>query len=183
MQAIGDGNGGPGSLVFGSMSFDYGPTLGIPVYLIADAAGMFGAVQAGLAVDQVITGGAVSSTDAPSALVPFAQYLPNGNELGAVPFAMTNLDVLQDGDADNLCGTTGGSGALDPTALAPGNLCDDGVSGIRMGTAPFPGHGANFDMTSMTVTAITTTVPVPAAVWLFGSGLLGLVGVARRKAA
>jgi len=27
-----------------------------------------------------------------------------------------------------------------------------------------------------------TAVPVPAAVWLFGSGLLGLVGVARRKA-
>lgn len=28
-----------------------------------------------------------------------------------------------------------------------------------------------------------STVPVPAAVWLFGSGLLGLIGVARRKAA
>jgi hypothetical protein len=28
-----------------------------------------------------------------------------------------------------------------------------------------------------------TTVPVPAAVWLFGSGLLGLIGMARRKAA
>ena len=27
-----------------------------------------------------------------------------------------------------------------------------------------------------------STVPVPAAVWLFGSGLLGLVGLARRKA-
>jgi hypothetical protein len=27
-----------------------------------------------------------------------------------------------------------------------------------------------------------TVVPVPAAVWLFGSGLIGLVGVARRKA-
>lgn len=27
----------------------------------------------------------------------------------------------------------------------------------------------------------STAVPVPAAVWLFGSGLLGLVGVARRK--
>ncbi|MGB5472528.1 MAG: DNRLRE domain-containing protein [Gammaproteobacteria bacterium] len=26
-----------------------------------------------------------------------------------------------------------------------------------------------------------TTVPVPAAVWLFGSGLLGLIGVARRR--
>ena len=28
-----------------------------------------------------------------------------------------------------------------------------------------------------------TTVPVPAAVWLFGSGLIGLAGAARRKAA
>jgi len=27
-----------------------------------------------------------------------------------------------------------------------------------------------------------SAVPVPAAVWLFDSGLLGLVGVARRKA-
>jgi len=27
-----------------------------------------------------------------------------------------------------------------------------------------------------------SSVPVPAAVWLFGSGLLGLVGIARRKA-
>ncbi|MCK4707388.1 MAG: VPLPA-CTERM sorting domain-containing protein [Gammaproteobacteria bacterium] len=27
----------------------------------------------------------------------------------------------------------------------------------------------------------TSTVPVPAAVWLFGSGLLGLIGVARRR--
>jgi hypothetical protein len=29
----------------------------------------------------------------------------------------------------------------------------------------------------------TTVVPVPAAVWLFGSGLLGLVGIARGKKA
>ena len=28
-----------------------------------------------------------------------------------------------------------------------------------------------------------SSVPVPAAVWLFGSGLLGLIGVARRKKA
>jgi hypothetical protein len=29
--------------------------------------------------------------------------------------------------------------------------------------------------------ASTTEVPVPAAVWLFGSGLIGLAGLARRK--
>lgn len=37
--------------------------------------------------------------------------------------------------------------------------------------------GAHWDI-NMDLTA----VPVPAAVWLFGSGLIGLVGVARRKA-
>jgi hypothetical protein len=29
--------------------------------------------------------------------------------------------------------------------------------------------------------AIASAVPVPAAVWLFGSGLIGLIGIARRK--
>ncbi len=26
-----------------------------------------------------------------------------------------------------------------------------------------------------------TVVPIPAAIWLFGSGLIGLIGIARRK--
>ena len=30
-------------------------------------------------------------------------------------------------------------------------------------------------------TAIGSAVPIPAAVWLFGSGLIGLIGIARRK--
>ena len=29
----------------------------------------------------------------------------------------------------------------------------------------------------------TVVIPIPAAVWLFGSGLLGLIGIARRKKA
>ena len=36
---------------------------------------------------------------------------------------------------------------------------------------------------NIAVTTEFSTVPVPAAIWLFGSGLLGLVGVARRKKA
>ena len=31
------------------------------------------------------------------------------------------------------------------------------------------------------LTPATVPVPVPAAVWLFGSGLIGLIGVGRRK--
>lgn len=50
----------------------------------------------------------------------------------------------------------------------------NGTPGAGMIDGPFPGFSANFNMTA---------VPVPAAVWLFGSGLLGLVGVARRKKA
>ena len=34
---------------------------------------------------------------------------------------------------------------------------------------------------NITLNITATTVPIPAAVWLFGSGLLGLIGVARRK--
>lgn len=39
------------------------------------------------------------------------------------------------------------------------------------------GSGTNWDM------AYASAVPVPSAVWLFGSGLLGVVGMARRKRA
>lgn len=35
----------------------------------------------------------------------------------------------------------------------------------------------------VTLTAIDMpAVPIPAAVWMFGSGLIGLIGLARRKA-
>jgi hypothetical protein len=33
---------------------------------------------------------------------------------------------------------------------------------------------------SLTVLSVNP-VPVPAAVWLFGSGLIGLIGIVRRK--
>lgn len=46
-------------------------------------------------------------------------------------------------------------------------------------SAGFTGQYTNFDFAvSVEQSAV---IPVPAAVWLFGSGLLGLVGVARRK--
>ena len=54
----------------------------------------------------------------------------------------------------------------------------DGIMGIPMAPGgPFAAFNAGFNATM----APTPKVPVPAAVWLFGSGLMGLVGVARRK--
>lgn len=45
--------------------------------------------------------------------------------------------------------------------------------------------GGAIDGSSVTATKLgaVTVVPVPAAAWLFGSGLLGLAGIARRKTA
>lgn len=53
----------------------------------------------------------------------------------------------------------------------------NGILGIPMAAGgPFPGFNASFNLTGT-----LTPVPIPAAVWLFGSGLLGLVGIARRR--
>jgi len=44
--------------------------------------------------------------------------------------------------------------------------------------------GGRWDLNMDFATIITpsvSSVPVPAAAWLFGSGLLGLIGVARRR--
>ncbi len=43
------------------------------------------------------------------------------------------------------------------------------------------GYGVSWKATGPVTTISTPAVPVPAAAWLFGSGLLGLVGVVRRK--
>lgn len=49
----------------------------------------------------------------------------------------------------------------------------DGTLGTIMQNGPFAGTPVGFSGQAV--------VPVPAAVWLMGSGLLGLVGVARRR--
>jgi hypothetical protein len=47
---------------------------------------------------------------------------------------------------------------------------------------PLNVYQVTFDNGSVvSVDAVPTVIPVPPAVWLFGSGLIGLVGIARRK--
>lgn len=53
----------------------------------------------------------------------------------------------------------------------------DTYSGTRMIDGPIMDGSLNFNVNGI------HAVPVPASLWLFGSGLLGLVGVARRKVA
>lgn len=77
----------------------------------------------------------------------------------------------------------GGNQGLSGTTIWNASSVDgngDGIMGIPMNPGgPFQGFSANFNLQGITPSA----VPLPAAVWLLGSGLLGLVGVARRKKA
>ena len=68
-------------------------------------------------------------------------------------------DITQQGNSANIT-TLDGDG--------------DGIPGISLIDGPFVGF-------SHAVNGALTSVPVPAAVWLFGSGLIGLIGMARRK--
>jgi hypothetical protein len=59
-------------------------------------------------------------------------------------------------------------------------------SSIDLNTSFFECCGNGFKdqpFSSGSISPVVPSVPVPAAVWLFGSGLLGLVGMARRKKA
>ena len=73
---------------------------------------------------------------------------------------------------------------------SPDQMINDGVAGFFTGEVLFSTSGGNsgswysgnqygFDYAS--INGAVSVVPVPAAVWLFGSGLIGLIGVARRK--
>ena len=48
----------------------------------------------------------------------------------------------------------------------------DGVPGVGMKDGPFLGYNASFNL---------KVVPIPAALWLFGSGLMALLSVSRRR--
>ena len=87
----------------------------------------------------------------------------NGTVTGNHPFdwgATPNIPVVVVWDTTSVAGRW--------IALDGDN---NGIPGTAMTAGPFTGFSPFFDV----------AVPIPAAAWLFGSGLLGLVGVARRR--
>ena len=59
------------------------------------------------------------------------------------------------------------------------------LTSLSWNQGPNGGNGHQFDNIVLfdSTVSIASTVPIPAAVWLFGSGLLGLAGMTRRKKA
>ena len=102
-------------------------------------------------------------------------------------FASSPYSRLPDLGVGELTGLAFGSMAGLDSALI-GTLTFDsignGISSLSM-TESFVGGGFysfdSFAQEPVFNSAEVTVVPVPAAVWLFGSGLLGLIGVSTRK--
>ena len=131
----------------------------------------------GLNPTDVVTGTAYAMNDSldPMAGAQIAAlnlvWLQGGNP---IPNVVSFGSTLTASDPQDVWTQIGVVGATVPTGA-------DGVR-IEVLTGAFGGAGGGaprLDGVSLEIQAI----PVPAAVWLFGSGLIGLVGLARRRKA
>ena len=90
------------------------------------------------------------------------------------------------------CGILGGGPlAVDPDPTAWTSFSFSGVNGLdvsggvtlQLGATTGGAAGSFANMYYDNIVIDVAPVPVPAAVWLFGSGLIGLIGIARRRKA
>ena len=160
MTRLGDSN-----IIDGIILVDWDGNLNLPLHVEWDATGLFNAIDLGLQAGDVLSG-----TD----------LYHDINENGVYD-AGTDTYRADIGSAtpysDFLPSPLHEMGGPAPMAAT--------VNSIGLTDGPFPGTKGYFDIgtgNSIHITSVSA-VPVPAAVWLFGSGLLGLVGVARRKSA
>jgi hypothetical protein len=148
------------NLIAGQMRADWSGSVGNLVTILWDATGLFNAIDYGLK-----SGDRISGTNL------YRDFDGDG-------YAETRLTDVNSATpwSDTLFGLNQGPAPIATTA---------GDFGIVEGD--FVGIQIHLDIgsgNSLYVESITTSeVPVPAALWLLGSGLLGLVGFARRRAA
>ena len=99
------------------------------------------------------------------------------NAGGTTTFDIAAFNANWNGTDFNLQGNQGSSTATLTTSDCYGNTCNFSLDWTTLTESPF-GPTATWHLTG-TVSA----VPVPAAIWLLGSGLVGLVGAVRRRKA
>ena len=172
------------NLIVGNMLVNWAGTTGIPLSMVWDASGLFNAINFGLQAGDIISGTNLKRNGAIIADVNSATPASDGvidsfgtplNQ-GPAPLAVTTWNT------STLC--TPGVDCMGNALSGGAPFFDDNVSGSPLIDGPFPGFYVNFDIgsgNSLTLLNVST-VPLPATAWLFSSGLIGLIGFARRKA-
>jgi len=207
MQTVGDGVGGPGTLVLGNMLFNWNTNNGIPVSIVLNAAGFFNNDLAGggaggtPASDGTYTNAVngylglgpipISTTAYNTTNAPGCNIAANGGCMNVAPSGFLPVVTDTTDNQNDYSANEGGGTFSSPASVGGPAVNTNGIGGSPFVDGPFTGFNPNFDIASMTFASQDLNgsiarqdlgpVPVPAAVWLFGSGLLGLVGVARRK--
>ena len=103
---------------------------------------------------------------------------PSSNEFLSIDVSSANISVSP-GDTLALAVTHAGNNWVQWNSVLGGYGSGSGFVGDGdLVTSWRLINNLDYDLVFRTY---VSTVPVPAAVWLFGSGLLGLIGVARRK--
>lgn len=159
------------NLITGQVLVNWGVNSNMPLHIEWDATGLFNAINYnnGLHVGDVLSGSDLYHDANGNGVQDFGEFLTDISS--AVPYSDTLQLRTSYIGPPNLQGSA-------PLAATSGSI------GLDAST-PFSGIRGYFDIgsgNSMHVTSVSN-VPVPAAVWLFGSGLLGLFGIARRKKA
>jgi len=200
LMSIGD------NLILGNMLADWSSFIDMPVSIVWDATGLFnafsdtpGGLQVGDVISgtQVLRGGEVINPDLQSALPatdgmevsvgPRDSPGPGCAECpilytidqGPAPMATTTWNTTP------LCTPTSEDDCLGVNPIGGLPLVDDGIAGSPMVGQSFIGTSISLDIgsgNSMVVTGVSA-VPLPPALYFFGSGLLGLIGMARRRKA
>jgi hypothetical protein len=97
-------------------------------------------------------------------------------------YDVDNVDFTFFNSSNTQVGTLSVQPAL---GSSPGILAEDiplaAPLNVQFVTAFLTGTNREVDFQNIGFTAEVSQIPVPAAAWLFGSGFLGLIGVARRR--
>ena len=112
-------------------------------------------------IDHMMTIGGDSYDSAINFATNAAQI--TGGEVTAINFASANADPL-------------GTGTVSTNTLQ--YFTDGGWRILFTGWSSFDPTNYRYELTGGYTAQV---VPIPAAVWLFGSGLIGLIGIARRR--
>jgi hypothetical protein len=176
--------------IVGSMLFSWNGG-GHSVSIVMDGSGLLGnliAMMEGGFTSTVSGVGALPATETTNfgtAKIPV--YAP----LGPTPIATKTLNTGAGCDGLTLATQVNAYTIVTNfanVATCTTGMADDGIGGDPMTSLAFPNHTFNLDMMSLHLdppiqctSCPPPEVPVPPAVWLFGSGLLGLIGLARRK--